>query len=250
MSKNNFYHYPHYRWNAGQTLNWLPQDTEELYQYNLKHRYQDLVDQGWVNRTIEYKFNSEGFRSDEFNVDSPSVLTLGCSLTTGIGLPIEETWSYQLAKSLGLSMYNLGIGGTSSDVAFRLGLYYIPKLKPQIVVFVPPDPYRFEVLVPSENYTHTICETYGPWTPSSANTEHVEFYKKWIANDSNAYLNRTKNILAIKHICKENNIKFVTASRHHLISSDRPDLARDLSHPGFYKNKEFASIVLNKINAN
>lgn len=246
--ESNFYYQSPYIGHANQTLLWLPQDSEERYEHHLKTKYHELESQGWIGRTIEYKFNSEGFRADEFIDNQPSIITLGCSLTVGIGLPLEETWAYQVAQALNLHMYNLGIGGRSSDVAFRLALHYVPKLKPQVVVFVPPDPGRFEVIVPRDN--HTICENYGPWTPNVSHTESVDFYKKWILSDDNSYLNRAKNIMAIKHLCHTHNIKCVTASRHHLISNPGNNYARDLSHPGAKINQEFASIVLDKINSN
>lgn len=68
---------------------------------------------------VEYRYNSEWFRSDEFTTrhDGLHILFAGCSNTEGVGSNIEDTWSYLLykefAKQNKISGYfNLGKGGS------------------------------------------------------------------------------------------------------------------------------------------
>ena len=46
-------------------------------------------ERGWDRpEAITYKFNSEGFRCEEFD-DSPCLVALGCSFTFGNALPVD-----------------------------------------------------------------------------------------------------------------------------------------------------------------
>jgi hypothetical protein len=75
----------------------------------------------WANKPIVYKFNSFGYRMEkELNeIDFDSYLAFfGCSFTTGVGLPLEETFSYRISKTLKIDYINGAIGGSSVDFAF------------------------------------------------------------------------------------------------------------------------------------
>ena len=101
----------------------------------------------WYDKEIDYKINSYGFRSDEFEDSSvPSILFLGCSYTVGIGIRIEESFTTIISKELGLKNYNLGLAGGGADSSFRIGHYWIPKLKPKYVCFMNIFVARLEVI--------------------------------------------------------------------------------------------------------
>ena len=78
---------------ANQILDWLPTDTKENYEKLIQdpgHR-EYFAKMGWDQPgAITYKFNSYGFRADEFN-GGPYMMALGCSYSIGIGLPDETT---------------------------------------------------------------------------------------------------------------------------------------------------------------
>ena len=177
---------------------WLGTDSNQRYLDNLKNNYEKLRSNYWIDRTIKYTFNSHGFRCDEFTSDD-SIMFLGCSHTLGVGLPIEDTWAYQVAKNLNLKNVNLGQGGSSSDTAYRLASYYIEQLKPKIVVIRPPDPARFEMF-----------DCYNkPTLHSPQYQESVTDYKDWFSCEHNHILNEEKNLLAIEYLCTRFNTKFV-----------------------------------------
>jgi hypothetical protein len=52
---------------------------------------------------------------EEINQDN-YMLVLGCSNTTGIGLPLEETWSHKISKHLNLDLINGSAPGSSNDL--------------------------------------------------------------------------------------------------------------------------------------
>ena len=65
------------------TVSWLPMDTKELFlkHQNNKDTRKKLKELNWTEDSIEYKFNSQGFRSDDFNSKGESIVFLGCSHT-------------------------------------------------------------------------------------------------------------------------------------------------------------------------
>jgi len=217
---------------ANQEIEWLPMDTKELFQKNLKTKKDLLEKYNWIDRKFTYQFNSKGFRCDEFEENQNCVIFLGCSFTMGIGLPIEKVWTSLVAKKLKLKCYNLGVGGGSCDTAFRLGYYYIPKLKPKLVVFLRPDLDRLELYDRTQKFIQ-----YGPWNIDS-------FYKTWMSMDVNSQINRIKNTMALSNICNSNNTNFLHFNTEDLT---KLDLARDLMHPGIESNRAFSKQVLESL---
>jgi hypothetical protein len=232
MFKDIIHQYSKY---ANQTLSWLPMDTEKRYLDNLNKNYDLLKKYNWIGTDISYKFNSYGFRSDEFSHD-PGIVFLGCSYTVGVGLPVESTWSHIVSTKLNLKRYNLGIGGASNDTAFRLGHHWIPQLQPKLVIFLSTEPTRTEL------HTASMVENIGVDEDVYTNSA---YYKEWITNQANVDMNYEKNLLAIKQICSEHNIKF----RHEKFSNIKKtaQLARDLAHPGIESNKLIAGYFLSKL---
>ena len=224
-----------------QELLWLPSDTSWGYRHNLETRYQELVDNDWINKQFVYKFNSHGFRCDEFT-EEDNAMFVGCSFTCCIGLPIEDTWPTIVSNNLNLKCVNLGIGGTGPDTAFRLANHYIPQLKPKIVVYVQPPPGRFSMLLRTGKY-----QEFNAGHLDQIDPNFVKFYEQWVSTEENIELHSLKHRLAIQALCQQYNIKFIYMKG---IEYKKLDLARDLNHPGVKSNKELAIKVLNKINQN
>lgn len=229
---------PYYQ-HAGKELLWLPADDHGRYTDHLRSRRYELKMFGWLEKKVTYKFNSLGFRCNEFT-DQPTAMFLGCSFTVGIGMPIEELWAELVAKELNLACANFGIGGAAPDCAFRMCLGYIDKIKPKIVIYNQPPPARLEVVT----------------TPKTRNIQlhdgqeySSKFIDDFLIHDTNIELNRIKNLLAIESLCQERNIKFLYFDNYTDDFSPlaRSDLARDLMHFGTVHNAEFAKHVLSNI---
>jgi hypothetical protein len=223
-------------------LPWLVADDGNTYFKNLKINKDKLTEYNWVDRHFTYRFNSHGFRSDEFSNDD-SVMFLGCSMTVGIGLPLEDTWAYQVAKTLNLKCFNLSIGGSGPDTAFRLANHYIPQIKPKLVVYLEPPPGRFSLLSANGEFYQFITGNLNFIDPMFR-----KYYEHWISLEENLTLNSLKHKLAIQAICQEHNIKFVFGNSY----TDMPfvDYARDLIHAGVKSNKMLAELILDRINQN
>lgn len=232
--------YVHHPW-AGKTVEWFPSDDFGTYKKNLYINRTLLEKYGWIDKKIEYKFNAYGFRSEEFKIED-SLLALGCSYTMGVGLPIEDTWPYIVAKELNLKYHNLGVGSCSNDTCFKLAYHYIPKLKPKIVCLLSPEVEHIELIDASNK---EIKRFFPRLIRERSSDNDMAFYKKWVETSLNGELNRIKNCLAIEKICENFGIKFA-ALNHEILSRDM-DLARDLQHPGISAQQDLANKMILKL---
>ena len=226
-----FHQYSHL---ADLTLEWLPSDDVIRYIDNCKSQRDLLEKYDWIDKKITYKFNSHGFRCDEFTLD-PSIMFLGCSNTIGIGLPLENNWPTLVSNELNLKMINLGIGGSGSDTAFRLANHYIPQLKPKILIHLQSYKGRFSLVTENKIYE---------FLPSIYPKEFEKFYFEWINYKENLKLHELKHNFAIELICNKNNIKYIPVSLDNFIKLDS---ARDLSHSGILSSKELSKKILIEI---
>lgn len=228
-----------YKNQAGLTHKWCPIDSKEIWDQNRKSSSNvELLDKlNWNEDSISYAFNSHGFRSDEFSGDG--IVFLGCSLTAGIGMDLERTWTQIVSTTLGLKNWNLGQGGGSNDTCFRLGNHWIPLLKPKIVCMLSPSKYRLEIVTPERPETYL---------PNSDRSHKQKLYRDWLSTDVNGKLNATKNIRALQFLCNEHRIPFHYMTIDEALanggSTHTDDWARDLIHPGSMWNKEIANKFL------
>jgi hypothetical protein len=231
----------------GKTLTWCPSDSEKRFNNNISdpEKKKQMEELGWDRKSVSYTFNKHGFRADEFTGgEGDSIVFLGCSLTMGIGMTLENTWAYKVAHSLGLRRYNLGVGGGGPDMCFRLAYHWIPKLKPKYVVMLTPERSRIE-LIWGKSGNQTI--QYMP----NVKTDDA-FYHRWLEYSANADMNLLKCLLGVQSICDQAGVPLIETYVHdyleqHLSSTDGP--ARDLMHPGRTWNTVVAKSFLEKIAA-
>jgi len=225
---------------SNQTLFWAGSDQKELWQSNMSNPYrqQYLIEHGWANEySIEYKYNSHGFRCAEFD-NAPAYIALGCSHTEGIGLSANQSWPLQLQNKLDQPVLNLGVGGSSFDTCFRLLDYYINYINVLGVFILEPPAERFEL------FNLNI-----PKTQMASVTDHNNIYKQWITEQGNIEYNVKKNRYSIQYLCNTKQIPCVS------LNSNAPevigvfkhdDKARDLAHYGILSHEHIASKFLDK----
>jgi hypothetical protein len=247
---------------AGKTFAWCTSDTEQRFDAHMadpKNRKR-LEDNRWARDSISYTFNKDGFRAEEFNYEpDDSVLFLGCSLTIGIGMRLEDTWAYKVADTLGLRRYNLGVGGGGSDMCFRLAYHWIPLLRPKYVVMLTPHAGRMEIVMDTENLKYI---------PSEPTHIHENgFYRNWLSHPANADMNRLKSVMGVQTICNGIGVPLVEIpvemcwGRREKKQPWTPDLiqpervgervganvGRDLMHPGGSWHDEVANRFLDEL---
>ena len=237
------YHYNvHYK-NTVQL--WNGMDTQERFNQHLNDSISAtfLKKLGWTSDNITYKFNSMGFRSDEFD-DRPCGLAIGCSFTQGVGLPLDATWPCLLSTLTNTHVWNLGSGGASIETVYRIFEYFVIKLSPKFVCILMPPPGRFEYHDSTNGYPIIMASDLGP---------HPTFAKDWLSQIDNGIQNQKKTILAIERICELMKIPLiVNDSQSNLTighkSPEDIDLARDLAHSGIKYQQHHAEFMFNKLN--
>lgn len=230
---------------AGQTLDWMPTDTKDRFEDLMNHETHRLYfqEKGWDQPgAITYKINKYGFRCSEFELNSKSIVSLGCSYTQGIGLPVDTLWPELVGKDLGLDVYNLAWGGTSADTCFMLAKFWLPVLRPKLVVMAAPPKNRFDIIRASgQSEVHTVMP----------NTTDGEFgndviLKHWMTNDRNQDLNNAKNKLAVQALCQNLEIPCLTYDAHEYFARSREEVeyARDYMHAGPRGHQMFAERII------
>lgn len=226
---------------SNQEVEWFSTDSEVFFKEAMANpvKRKLIENNGWTNSSFTYKFNSHGFRSDEFTSED-SIMFLGASVVLGTGVPKEITWTHLVSQSLGLHSCNLGISGGSNDTSFRLGAHYIPQIKPKCVVHMTSYADRVDLITEENIYTMLHNGFYLP-------DHYQRFYRDWITTEENGLLNLQKNIYAIRYVCQMHGIKLIEVDGSELWPwPPRPDkdLSRDLYHPGVNSNKEIADKIL------
>ena len=227
-------------------------DTEDKYQKNLKENFEELKLNGWIHHDIEendrvigykydynpynpqindwvnlsYKINEHGFRGEEMPTEKKprSIMTLGCSNTFGIGMPVGQIWSTLVGNTLRQRAYNLGVPSGSLDTCFRVLLAWLPKIRPSHVFLLEPPGVRYE--------THTLSgiipSLVDSPVPAAFRFEHED---EWV-------LHREKTMRGIKSLCDQFDTPFYHLSFDTQLAEEiaemfgRVDAARDLMHPG------------------
>lgn len=231
---------------AGQKLKWLPTDTKESFERLLQNQEcrEYFRNKGWLEPdAITYRINSKGFRSEEFDPQAHSLVSLGCSYTIGIGLPENTTWSYLVSQALNLKNYNLAWGGVSADTCFMLADYWLPILQPKLVVMVAPPKHRFDLITEKVDHNH---DTYLPGS-EIGQADIDGFVKTWFLNDRNADLNNARNRLAVEGLCARLGIPCLTYNAHDWFAKSREEIeyARDQMHAGPLGHQIFAKRIIN-----
>ena len=226
-----------YSIHAGKVLHWDTSDSESLYLKNIQEPklYQELLNLGFINTKIDYKFNSHGFRTIEFD-DTIEVLCFGCSFTMGTGIHAKDTWPSQFEFKTGLKTANLGLAGSSNDTTFRLARHYLPLLQPKYAIWVQTDMHRIELLDDSIPISLNILagDTSNPCAKDY-------FIKTWFSCDTNQQLQLQKNTLGFEMLCRSENIIPIIISRN---AVPHIDYARDLQHPGKLSYQKLAKTMV------
>lgn len=226
-------------------------DSKELYEKNLKENRSELEENGWIplppdercvghrylynpknpgmNDWVElsYKINSHGFRCEEMPSEKKprSIITIGCSNTFGVGIPVGQIWPTLVGNTLRQRPYNLGIPGGSLDSAFRVLLAWLPKIRPSHVFLLEPPGVRYETHTLSFGVAQSMIE--NP-LPVATRFEHED---EWD-------LHREKTMRAIKSLCDQFDTPFFYMRYDSQLTTEiaqffeTPDSARDLMHPG------------------
>lgn len=208
----------------------LGSDSESVFLENLKTQPENWI---YRNKKICYERNKLGHRCKDIDdLEKDFILFLGCSITEGVALTLEDTYSFVLAKQLDIDYYNLGIGGSGIDLlSLNLSLWFskIKKIPKLIVIQWPEVHRRFEL----EDSDILLL---GPWS------KNKNFNNEILGNSFNHYYNVLKTITISQIESLE--IPYVDFDISEIKYLDH---ARDLKHPGIKSNQEISTLLYNKI---
>jgi hypothetical protein len=209
---NDPYHLSPYSYNANVTKQWEFGDSFENY---LERKRKNPNLKTYLPEDFFYKFNNLGFRSDDFDNDTDiKILYSGCSLTEGVGLPLEHTWHGILNNFISkeidkpLKTFNLGTGGASIDFITR-SIYIIIEhynFLPDMVNILLPPVMRKELI--TENKNNVVVFRYIPSYNKTDLKEIVYNYDK-IISYRQQYHECFRNLLFLKYFLASKNIPFI-----------------------------------------
>jgi hypothetical protein len=116
------------------------------------------------------------------------------------------------------------------DTCFRILDYYIDKLNVQGVFLLEPPHHRFELFI------NGAIKCYLP-----TDVDRDTIFKSWYSDENNSKFNAQKNLLAMKKICDDRNIRVIIRPGTD-IQTNRSCLARDLVHSGKDKHVHLANL--------
>lgn len=119
----------------------LPSRINQRWTHSGLDSLQHCLDKEWFLKypySIEYCYNSRGFRDNEWPQTQTelqqAVWCLGDSFTVGIGSPWEHTWPYLLEQKLKQRTINVSMDGASNEWIARRAVNIFQQIKPQHMV--------------------------------------------------------------------------------------------------------------------
>lgn len=242
---------------------WNGSDSEERFDAHGNKEY--------TKDDISYIMNSEGFRCDDFKelTAIPNITFIGCSITEGVGVPENSTWTKLLHnkilqhlklnnKQFSLPYYNLGMGAAGLDQISRMIVQYWPILQPKITFAHFPDLFRREVVTQSDfshwlpaqnneigNPKFFIDDNYAIYQTEKNLLIMQEYFEKY--NTICLYTEWSKTIdphVTIQNIIEDNAPRFSRFIKLDTIFLKK-DNARDNMHPGKQSMEHYANSVFN-----
>lgn len=215
----------------------------------------------WKDKEIIYKFNNFGYRTNEdFNKERKGIITLGCSFTEGVGIPIDWLWGYKLSNKINLPLFNLGVGGSGIRDCFERLISFGDYLNYEYIFLLTPFPGRLSYYYKDNDFINqeswlkecmlqTDYINIMPWYPQKEKRMHNDFIK-WMhilcnGSDYEQEMYQFVFINLIESFCDSNGKKLITISLQDIddLYSKNPKMneeiedypARDREHWGSRK---------------
>jgi hypothetical protein len=231
------------------------------YKYSLKERVnQTYTTSGNDNTNLcTYTYNELGFRGDSIKKEGFKVMSLGCSITEGVGVNDDETWPSQFCSHIenGVNL-NFGTGGRSNDFICRCLMSYYDLIKPDLVLIM----YTF----PSRREFYTDNNGIEPYAPNRVwgkllETEEgqtIQSSLDILQNDNSDFINWYKNHTLIKLFLESKKCNWVWDGKHLLtdykefnrftaLDTFKMDLGSDNLHPGPKHHKYYGKVLFDYI---
>lgn len=127
---------------------WTPEDFEiSSYQFRLSERINKTYNGSGSDNTgkCTYTYNELGFRGDSIYKEGFKIMSIGCSVTEGVGVNNDQTWPHKLCELIPNCVnLNFACGGRGNDYISRCLLSYYDLIKPDLVLIMYTESHRRE----------------------------------------------------------------------------------------------------------
>lgn len=233
-------------------LKWCSSDNKKTFEINKRvASSRELLEiNGWLDKSneITYELNEHGFRSESFRTKC-KVLFNGCSQTMGIGLPLQMTWAGKVAEKLDVPYHSIACAGADWQHVCQRTLYWIPKLRPDLMILREPPIPRFNWW--DQETVVSTAQFNGDELMECKIRQSRPLVD--IISDNNAIWYQYSMQMLIEKCCKDNDVQLLIMSNNRISSvlSDNwdraTDYARDLAHKGPKENERFFKMVMRKL---
>ena len=233
---------------------WKPNTFEiASYKYSLKGRINQIHKTCGSDNTklCTYSYNELGFRGDSIHKKGFKVMSIGCSLTEGVGVNNNETWPAQFCSHIPNSVnLNFGVSGRSNDYISRCLISYCDEIKPELVLILYTFNHRREIYTKSEQIEPYIPGQSWGYLEETEDGRIIQKTKDELQNDTDDFINWYKNHLLITNYLENKKIPFIWNSMDTDYIDDNKfiipytpfiDYGTDGSHPGKLHNNQYSN---------
>jgi hypothetical protein len=248
---------------------WTPNEFESSsFRYNLNNqkRVKEFRPPGSIKpMSCTYTYNNLGYRGNSVHEKGFRIMSIGCSITEGVGIEDNETWPHQFSKLIpnGLD-FNFGSGGRSNDYISRCLLSYYDLVKPDLVLIMYTSPQRREAYTKNNGIKPFIPTLSWGYLKETEDGKKTHNYLCELQNYNEDLINWYKNHLLVKLFLESKKCNWVWNGSFHIPKQyeefnrfdgeymDSPflDMAVDDFHPGPKHNKEYVNKLLNYLKVN
>ena len=217
-----------------------------------EHRKTQPADWEYRTKRVLYHRNSLGHRCKDLEtLNDDFILFIGCSLTEGVGVALEDTFTYKLAQDLELDYYNLGLAGSGTDLlSENLSMWFTNiKKMPKLVVIQWPAPNRHyqqfdDGLTPVGAWIDVRNDVVSDEVKQATKYDFVndEIISNFVNACDAGYFEHFSKVLRTTTL---NFLDCLGVKYIEFTDEDFPklDVGRDLIHPGTQSNDKLVSVL-------
>jgi hypothetical protein len=189
-------------------------------------------------------------------------MSLGCSITEGVGVNNNETWPAQFCGHIKNSVnFNFGMGGRSNDFICRCLMSYYDLIKPDLILIMYTFPHRREIYT-EDNSIEPYLPTHV-WGKLSETKEGklIQSSMDILQNKNSDFINWYKNHLLIKLFIESKKCNWIwdgkylsttykEFNRFNILDNFKMDFGSDNLHPGPKHHNYYGKILFEYIYEN
>ncbi len=209
-----------------------------------------------------YTYNELGFRGDSIKKEGFKVMSIGCSITEGVGVNNDETWPAQFCSHIENSVnLNFGTGGRSNDFICRCLISYYDLIKPDLVLIMYTFPHRREIYTEDNGIEPYIPTNVWGKLLETEEGKLIQSSMDILQNKNADFINWYKNHMLIKLFLESKKCNWLwdgkslltkhqEFNRFDILDNFKMDLGSDNLHPGPKHHRYYGKTLFDYIYKN